>query len=150
MAQEVWGVLRGLGLGRDAEAVYRRLLSSPDSTAQDVARDLELGEHRLRAALAQLSALELVDRWPGGSERLHAASPAVALAGLLAEQQADLARRGRQVEWMRAQIAALSQQWQVSRRSESGDVEWLEGMDAVRDRLIQLTPSARVECLSLH
>jgi DNA-binding CsgD family transcriptional regulator len=150
MAQEVWGVLRGLGLGRDAEAVYRRLLGAPDSTAQDVARELELSEHRLRAALAQLSAMELVDRWPGGSEKLHVASPAVALAGLLAEQQVDLARRGRQVEWMRAQISALAQEWQVSRRSQAGDVEWLDGVEAVRERLAQLTPTARAECLSLH
>ena len=150
MAQEVWGVLRGLGLGRDAEAVYRRLLSAPDATAEEVARDLELGEHRMRAALAQLSAMELVDRWPGGSERLHAASPAVALSGLLAEQQADLARRGRQVEWMRAQVSVLAQEWQVARRGQTGDIEWLDGVETVRARLAQLSPSAKTECLSVH
>jgi DNA-binding CsgD family transcriptional regulator len=143
-------VLRGLGLGRDAEAVYRRLLSAPDATTDEVARDLELSEHRLSAALAQLYALELVDRWPGGSERLHAASPAVALAGLLAEQQADLARRGRQIEWMRAQVSVLAQEWQVSRRGQARDVEWLDGVETVWDRLALLTPTAKVECLSVH
>jgi DNA-binding CsgD family transcriptional regulator len=150
MAHEVWDVLRGLGLGADAESVYRRLLITPDATAEDVGRDLDLSGPRMRAALDQLTGLELVDRWPGGSGRLHAASPAVALAGLLAEQQADLARRGRRVERMRTQVAAMAQEWQSARRDEEAEVQWLETPESIYGRLSVLSPATVTECLSIH
>jgi DNA-binding CsgD family transcriptional regulator len=51
---------------------------------------------------------------------------------------------------MRTQISALAQEWQVSRRSQAGDIEWLDGVEAVRDRLALLTPTATAECLSVH
>lgn len=57
-------VLGDVGVGPDAEDVYRVLLADPGLSASELAERVEFGRSRLRFALAELERLAIVSlRW---------------------------------------------------------------------------------------
>ncbi|MEU6548666.1 LuxR C-terminal-related transcriptional regulator [Streptomyces sp. NPDC046915] len=133
-------MLETLGLDTVCEAVYRVMLASPRSRLKDVAAAVGLPEQEVRHALDELAQLSLLR--PSWEEQGHMRpiSPEVGLEALLARQQAQLAVHQQQVEAARAAAASLIAEYAQLRPGHAErEVEYLDGIDSIRDRLAELT-----------
>jgi DNA-binding CsgD family transcriptional regulator/sugar-specific transcriptional regulator TrmB len=142
-------LLAALGLGSDAEQVYRQMLAEPGWGVADLAEHLRVTELDVRTALDALFALSLVrdsaDR-PGG---LHAVSPEVGLGSALARQQEQLARQQQRVVDSQAAMLRLIDDLATSTRvATAPEAERFLGMDAVNDRLGRLEHEVAEEILT--
>ncbi|MEV4820600.1 LuxR family transcriptional regulator [Micromonospora sp. NPDC049275] len=88
----------------------------------------------------------LTDDDAGGGVRV--VRPAVGLGALLAQAEAEMLERQRQLAAARDAIAAIAME--QGRQSQREKSVRLEGIDTVRARLEDLTRGARVECVSLN
>jgi sugar-specific transcriptional regulator TrmB/DNA-binding CsgD family transcriptional regulator len=144
-------MLKPFGLDESAETVYRAILSAPGCTVTELAQELRLGEPELRASVAWLGERRLVRQARSSPDVIRPVRPDVALEALLARERADLARRQQQVEEGWAAIATLAAEY-VGEQAAAARVVWaerLDGVDAVRTRLEELTRSVRREVLSV-
>jgi DNA-binding CsgD family transcriptional regulator/sugar-specific transcriptional regulator TrmB len=139
-------VFEALGLPRDAEQVYRLLLANPRWTLGDIALKLGLPEQRVRECLDVLADLALLRPAGDGPSSLRAASPRLGLTAMLAEAEADVARRARQIDSIRAAINTIAAEHDATREQES--ITRLDGLDEVRSRLEEFATTVRGECLS--
>ncbi|MCZ1006985.1 helix-turn-helix domain-containing protein [Streptomyces lydicus] len=109
---------------------------SVEELAGLVGRPIEI----VRSALDECVRLGLIrPSWetPG---RVHAVSPDVALHALLARQESALVARQREMAATRVEVARLSEEFAVTRRRlRHNEVEQLEGLDRIRDRIGELT-----------
>ncbi|MFJ6609057.1 LuxR C-terminal-related transcriptional regulator [Streptomyces sp. NPDC091289] len=72
--------------------------------------------------------------------RVRAVSPDVALQALLTRQESDLLARQRQISETRVEVARLTEEFTAQRsRSERNEVEQLQGLDRIRDRIQELS-----------
>ncbi|MEV6971500.1 LuxR family transcriptional regulator [Hamadaea sp. NPDC051192] len=136
-------MLTGLGLTDQDDAVYRAMLERPGLGVAALAEHLQASEESVRAALDRLADLALVR--PSG-QGLRAIRPKVGLTALLAQAEAEIAERQRQIEATRATIAGIAAAYDDSDQYELATR--LDGLDAVRERLTELARTTRFECLS--
>ncbi|MFE9564811.1 LuxR C-terminal-related transcriptional regulator [Streptomyces sp. NPDC006487] len=99
---------------------------------------------KVRVALDECVRLTLIrPSWetPG---RLRAVSPDLGLQSLLAQHEAALLSRQRQMADTRVEVARLIEEFTVSRQQRRhSEVERLEGIDRIRDRIEELSMSCR-------
>ncbi|SCG57898.1 LuxR C-terminal-related transcriptional regulator [Micromonospora coxensis] len=134
-----------LGLSTQHEMIYRAMLQRPDLNVAGLAEHLGVPREQVSEALDVLADLALVRLAPQG-DQARAVRPQAGLTALLARVEAEVAVRQRQVEETRAAIAAIATAHDESHQVTEGRV--LDGVDSVRDRLVELAHAARTECLS--
>jgi len=127
------GVLETLGVSQDAERVYRAMLAEPQIGVAQLAERIGWPVERVREGLDELAKLSLLRQsWEApGSMRL--VSPEVGLSWLLAQQEAQLLERQRQIAATRAAVAAVVADYADLHPSrQHSEIEQLVGIDAVR------------------
>jgi DNA-binding CsgD family transcriptional regulator len=141
-------MLEALGVNLDAEAVYRAMLEEPRVGVVGIAEQLGWPVDRVRGALDELAKLSLLrPSWeePGA---LRLVSPEVGLSSLLAQQEADLLERQRQIAASRAAVAAVVADYADLRPSrQHAEIEQLIGLDAVRTWLEEMAHTGSAEVL---
>jgi sugar-specific transcriptional regulator TrmB/DNA-binding CsgD family transcriptional regulator len=96
-------VLSEVGVGGDAEDVYRALLVSPGATLADLRRRTGLGPSRLRNALGELERRAMVSRRSGVPARYQPGPPEVVVEALISSREHELDRVRLEI----AELAAL-------------------------------------------
>ncbi|WP_245627462.1 helix-turn-helix domain-containing protein [Actinomadura oligospora] len=142
------GMLRGLGLGSDAEALYRSMIRNPRGSTAELARRLAWTEARVREARGQLVTLALVRHsWEEPGE-YRVVSPEVGLETLLTRQEAEVREYQRRIAASRAAVASLLDEYGELRCGGDGlDAERLVGIDAIRSRIEELAHRCESEVL---
>ena len=124
------------------------MVDSPEAGVADLAAALGKDESWVRQAMNQLAELSLVANANDNPTAMTAIDPEIALAALLARQQADLALRQQQVEESRLGIAQLLASHGGRKTGSDPDVERLLGSGAVRARIAELAAEGEEETLS--
>lgn len=83
-------VLGEVGVGSDAEEVYRILLADPGMRESELLDHTTIGPTRLRSALAQLEELAMVTRLSGSPIRLQPAPPEIVIDALISSREEEL------------------------------------------------------------
>jgi DNA-binding CsgD family transcriptional regulator len=132
-----------------AEAVYLQMLERPQAGLAELAAALEMTKQGVRAALDELAALSLLRPSWEDPRVMRPVSPEVGLESLLARQHVELLRRQHRIAEGRAALAVVVANMAGTRKDTGHtDIEELVGIDAVRERLEQLTAETRREVLS--
>ena len=139
-------MLGALGLSARDEAIYRTMLDHPEYGVADISAHLSLTDDDVREALNTLIDLALV-RSTLDEDTVRAVRPQAGLTALLSRVEAELQARQQQLEAARSSIASIAAAYAEQEQSE--EARRLSGLDTVRDRLIELSQSARAECVSL-
>ena len=143
-------VLQALGLGPDAENVYRTMLSTPALGVEQLCEHLALPEGRVRAALDELARSALLRESRDVPGRLRPVSPEVGLTTLLRRQEDDLARRQLELAANRARVAETVAEYAGLQPNGSDSASRrLVGLDAIQERLEVLARDLTGECLSV-
>lgn len=133
-------VLEPIGLSTEATEVYRASLLNSCGSVEELTALVGRPAEVVRGALDECVRLGLIrPSWetPG---RVHAISPDVALQALLARQESALLARERQIAETRVEVARISEEFAATRsRRRHNEVEQLEGLDQIRDRIGELT-----------
>ncbi|MEU8773164.1 LuxR C-terminal-related transcriptional regulator [Streptomyces sp. NPDC048606] len=141
-----------LGIGERAEAVYRAMIRNHQSGVADLAGELGMTEMEVREGLDELAGSALVrPSWeePG---TIVPVKPSVALAGLISTQQKEILERQQRLEEGRAAMADLVAEFAEFDRTQGGNggsIEYLHGMDSVRNYLEEISEEASSEVLAL-
>ncbi|GGN58387.1 hypothetical protein GCM10010112_12170 [Actinoplanes lobatus] len=139
-----------LGLGSEAESVYRLLLAHPRWGVRDLVEHLAADEDTVRGALDQLFDLALLCPSAEREGELRAVSPTVGLQSLLARQQADVEHRLRRIAAGQAAVAAILAEYSDRAAAEEApEAERVIGPDAIQSRLEELAQTLREELLSI-
>lgn len=130
-------MLENVGLSQDMQVVYSALLGSDDVGISDLSRSVGMNEEDVAHALTELCALDLVT-WSGGPGHPRLVNPETALRSLLSRQRAEvLDRERRLIEGQMAVERMLRAHGHLS-DAPSNDVERLDGVVAVRERIARL------------
>ncbi|WP_244871815.1 helix-turn-helix transcriptional regulator [Catellatospora sp. TT07R-123] len=113
---------------------------------EDLAAHMQLSEAAVRDALDVLAERALVQPRAQDTGGMRVVSPQAGLTMLLAQAEADIAQRQRQIEVARATISAIATEHDKVRRRD--EIIRLEGSSAVRGRLMELAPAVQKECLT--
>ncbi|MFE6037819.1 LuxR C-terminal-related transcriptional regulator [Streptomyces sp. NPDC056452] len=143
-------MLQALGLGADAEAVYRGVLADPSGGIAELSARLGRTEAQVRAGLDRLVDLDLLRPSRDSPGALRAVRPELGLEILLFRQEEELVRQ--QQEMVRSKAAAaqlVSEFAELRPNTEVDGAERLVGMDAIQDRLEQLARGLERECLAI-
>ncbi|MDI1461296.1 LuxR C-terminal-related transcriptional regulator [Catellatospora sp. KI3] len=140
-------MLSTLGISEFTESVYRAMLADHTWSVQQLALRLGATEKQIRQALDQLAELALLTD-DGSSGGMKAVGPSVGLSALLAQAETEMAERQRQIAATREAIAAIA--FEQERQAQRESSIRLEGLDAVRARIEELSRTVRTECLSLN
>jgi DNA-binding CsgD family transcriptional regulator/sugar-specific transcriptional regulator TrmB len=138
--------LEGLGLDETSEQVYRVMLARPGATASDICDTLKISEQQVRQALDRLFEMSLARPSVEHPDALRAVTPDVGLRYLLARQEAEVARRQRDIAESQAAIAAMVNEFAATGPTRTDD-ELIVGLDAIHTRLEQLTETASKDIL---
>lgn len=142
-------MLEGLGLKPAAESVYRMMLKQPSWGVAEIARGLGMDPAAVRGALDDLADLSLLRSSAHTPGRVRPVGPELGLSTLLARKQAALSRQEQEVAEGRAAMAAWVVEFAPTHASaDDSDVEHLNGIDEVRDRVELLADEATREALS--
>lgn len=110
---------------------------------------LRLPERQLRLALDELSELSLVRVSSEDPNHVHAVSPQLGMEILLARQQAELAALQQRVEVGRIAAARLISEFTHEQPSDpKSAVQYLRGLDSIRDYLAAMTTQVEEEILT--
>ncbi|WP_328769484.1 helix-turn-helix domain-containing protein [Streptomyces sp. NBC_00286] len=143
-------MLETLGLDETAENVYRAMLGRPQADLSDLRQHLDISEASLRAALDRLSELALVRQAQDDPQCFRAVDPAVSMKVLIARQEERLAAEQQRVEQTRLAVTKLMADFAASRpRKHPSDVEQLDGIDEIRDRINVLCREVQSEVMTL-
>ncbi|PRH79821.1 helix-turn-helix transcriptional regulator [Streptomyces solincola] len=138
-----------LGMNAITESVYRGMLAQPQDGVAELSTRLRLTEPEVRAALDELSELALIRPSADDSQRMHAVSPHLGMEILLARQQAELAAQQKRVEESRAAAVRLISEFAHQEpRTPGANVQYLEGIDVIRDHLTAMNDEVRDEFLT--
>ncbi|MEV4808419.1 LuxR C-terminal-related transcriptional regulator [Micromonospora avicenniae] len=140
-------MLASLGISQFTETVYRAMLSDHTWTVQHLAERLGASERQVRQALDQLADLSLLSE-DGIGDGVRVVQPTVGLRALLAKAESEMLERQRQLVETRDAIAAIA--LEQERQTQRENATRLEGVEAVRARIEELTRGARTECVSLN
>ncbi|MFI2432223.1 LuxR C-terminal-related transcriptional regulator [Streptomyces sp. NPDC018693] len=135
-------MLDSIGIDDSTHDVYRALLLHPSWTLEDIARETGLTPAEARAALDRLTQLSLLHE--ATDHQFVPVSPDVVFSPLLLRKEAELDEQRARLSKERAALAELASEYTAitAHRAGSG-VERLEGVDAVRVRLMELAHGAR-------
>lgn len=133
-----------LGMDELEERAYRRLVTLPSESADDLAGELGLELGAAAAALAALEEKGLVARSIAEPGHFVASPPAVALGSLIVQRQEDL--RHAELE-----LSALAEAYRggASERTLTDVIDVVRGPQAVAQRFAQLQRGAKREVLAL-
>jgi len=144
-------MLEALGVTLDAEKVYRSMLEDPRIGVAGIAAVHGWPQERVRSALDELAKLSLLRPSfddPGG---LRLVSPEVGLAKLLAQREAELLERQREIAESRAAVATVVADFADLRPSrQHSEIEQLVGLDAVRAWLEEITHAGLDEVMAFE
>ncbi|MFD1832883.1 helix-turn-helix domain-containing protein [Streptomyces desertarenae] len=143
------GPLGSLGLESPVESVYIALLEGAEGVS-DICRRLSLPESAVRDALDRLSELALVRASTASPHRLHAVSPHRGMDILIARQRSELAVHQQRLDVAQAAAARFIlayEERQLPGASE-GEIEYLPGLDAIRDHLAVMNDQVAEELLT--
>jgi DNA-binding CsgD family transcriptional regulator len=142
-------MLEALGVSLDAEEVYRAMLADPRIGVAQIAEQQGWPVERVRDGLDELARLSLLrPSWeePGS---LRLVNPEVGLSSLLADQEAELVERQRQIAASRAAVAVVVADYANLHPSrQHSDIEQLVGIDAVRSWLEERAHAGLAEVLT--
>jgi DNA-binding CsgD family transcriptional regulator/sugar-specific transcriptional regulator TrmB len=142
-------MLDALGLDDTCANVYRTLLAQPQAGLEELRRLLAVSEEELRAALDKLSELALIRPSLDAPQAFRAVDPELGIQALIARQQERLAAEQQRVERLRVAAAQLAADFAASRpRKAMADVERLDGIEEIRDRIQVLVRAVRNEVMT--
>lgn len=143
-------VFEAIGLNPTAEAVYRMVLNSPATDAEQLAEQLDLPLDDVRHALKSLRDLRLLREAgdEGDDPRLQLVDPDIGLVALLARSEAELSARQRQIEATRSAVNTIAAQYNGRHERAYEGVRQIIGMDAVNARVEELAGLAEEACMS--
>ncbi|MET7300736.1 LuxR C-terminal-related transcriptional regulator [Embleya sp. NPDC005575] len=141
-------MLKAFELDPATESVYLAIISKPGSDISALAAELGYPENTVRAAIGDLAEVSLLRPCSETPGELRAVSPDIALEALLASQEAELARRQAEIAKSRAVIAMSAAEGSRHRRV-GVEIEQIDGIDEIRDRLQVLARQSRDEVLAL-
>jgi DNA-binding CsgD family transcriptional regulator len=141
-------VLEPIGIGKDAEAVYRVMLAHRDWDIEHIVDHLGLSEDVVRAALEELESLSLLAPAESTELPVRPVDPMLGLTSLVAQAEAEIDLRRHELETARATMAMLAAA-SAEEVSSDGFVH-LDGIDAIRQRLERLAVTVQFECLSMN
>ncbi|MER8113812.1 LuxR C-terminal-related transcriptional regulator [Streptomyces sp. NPDC094031] len=125
------------------------MLAQPQESPASWAARLGIPESAVRVALDQLSELALIRPSTEDQTQVRAVNPLLGLEALLARQQADLAAQQQKVEESRATVAeAIARYGQEYAVGTGGGIQYIEGVDAIREHLELLNNKVRDEFLT--
>ncbi|GAA4897683.1 regulatory LuxR family protein [Stackebrandtia albiflava] len=139
-------MLNSLGIDPEIQQVYLAMVDEPEAGVPELATSLGRDEGWVRTAMNRLAELSLVAGSDGAP--MIAIDPEIALAALLARQQAELAQRQRDVEESRLGIAQLLASHGGRKIGSDPEVERLLGSGVVRARIAALAAEGQEETLS--
>lgn len=143
-------MLETLGLGQQAENVYRAMLENPTWGIVELCEELELSEVQLRARLDELANVALVRASRESPDRVSAVSLDIGLATLLRQQEADLLRRQRELVLNKVKIEETIAAYADSQPHKYAlNSQRLVGVDAIQAKLDLLATELTSECLSV-
>ncbi|MDH6109622.1 DNA-binding CsgD family transcriptional regulator/sugar-specific transcriptional regulator TrmB [Kitasatospora sp. MAP12-15] len=135
-----------LGLGATEERVYRTLLANPESDVSEICRLLGCEEAGLRAIIQKLASLSLIRPMEDRRPSVRVVSPDIGLPQLLARRQGELAVEHQRIEEAYGAVSQLIAEHADTRPgSAEAGVERVEGLEAIRDRLFEITLAVRGE-----
>lgn len=134
-------------MSRVTDSVYLRLLASPELAVDGIAGELGLDTATVRESLDELARASLVEVMRGDGPHVRPISPDIAVAALLAREQAMVAQRSQQIEEGRVALAQLLATQRELRQSPEMTV--LRTVDEVRDRIDALSRECREEVRTL-
>lgn len=138
--------LAGIGITAIAERVYRFVLARPGTQPADVAPHIDADRDTVEAAIQTLLSSQLIRvTAPGG---LQAVDPAVGIERLVEQRLAVLNEQLRAAADTRGSVPELAALRQPAEAGKTLDIEKVEGLDEVRDRLEDLAFFAHHEVLS--
>ncbi|WP_369237468.1 LuxR C-terminal-related transcriptional regulator [Streptomyces sp. R21] len=144
-------ILDGLGLDESAEAVYRAILVRKRWSVAEMADHLSRPVDQVRRIIEQLAELELVQLPDEPEETVLAEDPQVGLQTLLLRNAAELRYQHEQFEMNRAAVSGLLDEFaDLYPAVDQKHIENLVGVDAIRERLVELSRSATRECLAFN
>jgi sugar-specific transcriptional regulator TrmB len=134
-------VFEALGLTDTEEGVYIALLTGRGATADEVAREIGVGDEQARAAVARLKELGFVTHRPGSPARLTPVPPDLAVSALAARRRQELGEAERTALHLAAQFPA------EQRTHPDELIEVVVGRPAVAARFAHLTQGIEHEML---
>lgn len=139
-----------LGLDERTEIVYRMMLTNHRWGVRELAKQLDMSEDELRAALDRLTDLRLLIESATLGE-VAPVSPVVGLQSLLRRRQEELDRRQEEVERCRIAITSVLDEYSdLYADSQRRHAEQLIGIDAIQARIEDLAAQATFECLTFN
>ncbi|WP_166349387.1 helix-turn-helix transcriptional regulator [Phytoactinopolyspora limicola] len=143
-------MFESLGLSRESESVYLAMLQLSDVGIHDLAGQLHLDVSRVRAAMDELARLSLLRPSVFDPATFRPVPPEAGLRSLLARQEAEIASRHEQLNECKAAIATLlAEHADLCTDGRDTDIEYVQGNDAVRDRVKLLASECEWESSSL-
>jgi DNA-binding NarL/FixJ family response regulator len=145
-------MLGNLGIRPEHARLYIALMERPASDVESLATLAHTDEATARDGLALLVGIRLAridDSKPAGVAPLN---PAFALNRLVEQREEEIIARYRQIAETRAEIAPLAVLYSQSgpEDNEALQVERIDGVEAVRDKLDELSFFARTSILSIQ
>jgi DNA-binding CsgD family transcriptional regulator/sugar-specific transcriptional regulator TrmB len=142
--------LQALGLGAEAELVYRAMLAEPALGVTGLAERLSLTESDVRSGLDELVRLTLIRESRDAPGQMRAVRPEVGLDLIIRRQEEDLARRQQELAASRARVAETVAEFSVLRpTAPSGESQRLTGLDAINAQLELLAKGTTSSCYSV-
>ena len=139
--------LSDLGFTSDEERVYRALLAESWTDLETLSRRTSVDVEALRAALDSLSDHGVITIDAGGVT-VH--DPHLVIGSLIEHLEDQLMTQYRRVSAMRSEVFALHRSESAISESLGLDIERLEGLDAVRSRIAELSFFARTSVKAIH
>ena len=139
--------LAELGLTADEERVYRALLAEGWTDIPTLAAATTLPETHLQNCLDALVERSLIAI---AGQDVQIPDPRVALGNLLERVEDEVMARYRRLSAMRSDIALMHAAAAPTPRPQVGDIERIEGLEAVRVQLAELAFFARTSVMAVH
>jgi DNA-binding CsgD family transcriptional regulator/sugar-specific transcriptional regulator TrmB len=133
--------LRDLGFSVDQERVYRAVLADPSADLVTIAARTSLTDEAVINALDALAEIQVLRIETSG---VTVPDPGLTLGRLIEEQEDDLLSRYRRVSGTRSEVAQLQAGFTKPQPGPEPDIERVEGVGAVRERIAELAFFARV------
>lgn len=139
-----------LGVGRNAEHLYRLLLSNPELDLAGLVAISGMSESDVREALDTLADLALVRPSRQSPHRWWPVAPQRAIQVLLRKKEEAIAQLRHDVEAGQAALADLSSEFAgLPDARERIDAERVVGIDAVHSQMEQIAHTAASHCMSI-
>ena len=127
------GALEALGVGADAEHVYRVLLKNPGASTTEIHQRTALAHRRLRRALDELERKAMIARRSGVPARFQPAPPDIVVEALISAREDELSQARLDALQLTTSLYTPPEQPQVADL-----IEILSTREAVAERWLQM------------